>query len=30
VVARDVWALGENLLDDGRCPRCGTVTEGRW
>ncbi|KUN02996.1 radical SAM protein [Streptomyces yokosukanensis] len=30
VVARDVWALDENALDDGRCPRCGTAVEGRW
>ncbi len=30
VVARDVWALGENVLEDGRCPRCGAEVEGRW
>ncbi|MER6025708.1 radical SAM protein [Streptomyces sp. NPDC001851] len=30
VVARDIWALGENVLEDGRCPRCGTGVEGRW
>ncbi|MGV4985989.1 radical SAM protein [Streptomyces sp. NRAIS4] len=30
VVARDIWALGGNTLEDGRCPRCGTAVEGRW
>lgn len=30
VVDRDVWALGRNSLEGGRCPRCGTRVEGRW
>ncbi|WP_199924590.1 AmmeMemoRadiSam system radical SAM enzyme [Streptomyces sp. WM6386] len=30
VVERDVWALGNTLLDHGRCPHCGTELEGRW
>ena len=30
VVTREIWSLGENRLDAGRCPDCGTGLEGRW
>ncbi|MDG6101429.1 radical SAM protein [Dactylosporangium aurantiacum] len=30
VVRRGIWSLEENLLDNGRCPGCATVLEGRW
>lgn len=30
VVTRGVWSLGENRLEAGCCPDCGTSLEGRW
>lgn len=30
VVTREIWSLGENRLEAGRCPDCGTSLEGRW
>jgi pyruvate formate lyase activating enzyme len=30
VVSRGLWFTRRNMLDEGRCPGCGTSVEGRW